>query len=83
MFTEQEKKDIELWRDKKDNTKYEVIWMQKFKNRILKSQNKPQEKLKCFCSSSDRRAYKPLFYTFWDSYNDTNRTDNTTENAAS
>lgn len=69
MFTDIEKQDIESWRNILKPGKFECSWLQKFKNRILVSKLNKPEKKKCFCSQTDRTAYKKEFYIYYDLFN--------------
>ena len=63
MFTKKELEDIESWRNPtKHPTKHECHWMRQFKNRLLEI----KEKRTCFCSKTERNAYKKSFYEWFD-----------------
>ena len=72
LFTDQELKDIESWREP-EPTKFICSWMFKFRERVIKSQQEPDKNIKkakmpCFCGKADRLSMKTEFFIFWDDY---------------
>ena len=68
LFTVKELLDIEIWRltDISQTSKFTCIWLQKFKNRILKANKEKEEKPECFCTINRRKVYKTQFYIWYD-----------------
>lgn len=71
MFTTKELTDIELWRliDINQTSKFTCVWLQIFKNRILKANKEKEEKPECFCTINRRKVYKIQWYIWYDKYN--------------
>ena len=67
LLNEEAIKNIWNWKDTTtDPTKFQCVWLQKYKNIILKAQVLPAEKEDCFCASATRNKYYKAFYIWLD-----------------